>query len=597
VSDLRLVTTDVDPNSPEYGSIRAVAPGSATALPIPSFRIGASTPAAGTIVGEGFINSTTRSAMVWDGTQWAPIVAGALVVYPTDADVINDPNQVAGTYATSSATGNLFVKGAAAWRQIGVRTYTTVAGLLADNAPEGSLGVAIDEETFWVVHGGVWHCHSRRPVADVAALAAWASPPEGSTAMEQAEELRYHYHSGHWVPESIWIKTEADILASTDRLDGQMAVASDTGHVYVFHSGTWMSSQIQHYPTEADLLADTPNNGILAWADDNGLVYARFNGAWRRVNSPTVTVGTAAPGTPAAGDLFLDTGSGATSIYDGSNWVDVSSASVAVVSDTAPASPAAGALWLRTNRSGGSPNSLFVWNGSTWSQSGPLVTHGPANSRPNYNNSQYGEIFIDADTNRVEMSGPGKWETLNSVRHLKKIRTHGTGATLVSSGMDDYDYIEFDLVYLPEHDDSIPMLTFVDSQGYLEAAAGNQAGSRRMNYHWYRANGGGASDSGAYSQPWVWNTFNTGGHFIGLGSWKANCPVTIRGALFNHSDYQDMPAMCQVELRGTWTDNSPHFFTANIRLFPARNQRLTGFHFSGMQGKTAWIAGDVYGRY
>ena len=95
--------------------------------------------------------------------------------------------------------GNLFVKGATAWRQIGVRTYPTAAGLLADtSAPEGSLGVAEDEETFWVMHSGAWHCHSRRPVADVAALAAWQNPPEGSTAMEQAEELRYHFHTGQW---------------------------------------------------------------------------------------------------------------------------------------------------------------------------------------------------------------------------------------------------------------------------------------------------------------------------------------------------------------------------------------------------------------
>jgi hypothetical protein len=536
--------------------------------------------------------------MVWDGTQWAPIVAGALVVYPTDADVIGDPNQVAGTYATSSATGNLFVKSATAWRQIGVRIYTTVAALLADNAPEGSLGVALDEETFWVVHGGAWHCHSRRPVADVAALAAWASPPEGSTAMEQAEELRYHYHSGHWVPESIWIKTEADILASTDRLDGQMAVASDTGHVYVFHSGVWMSSQIQHYPTEADLLADTPNNGILAWADDNGLVYARFNGAWARLNAPTVTVGTAIPATPAAGDIYLDTAAGNTQIYDGSNWLNISSESVAFVSNTAPANPVAGTLWLETGRPNGSPNALFVYNGSGWDACAALTTYGPTSSRPAYGHTKYGEIFIDSDTFRVEMSGVGDWETLNSLRHLRKIRTRSVGVTLIPSDMDKYDYIEFDFVWLPEAGTKTPMLVFKDSQGFMTAAVpATKPGSRTMAYHWYRANGGGSADSGAYQQPWVANTFGSNSRFLGLGEWKSNYPVTIKGVIFNCSDYSDMPAMCQVELRGTWIDNSPHFFTANIAIYPTRNERLTGFELSGFSGQFAHIAGDVYGRY
>jgi hypothetical protein len=576
----------------------ALAPGQATALPIPAFRTGASTPPTGTIVGEGFINTSSHSAMVWDGTQWSPIVQGALVVYATDADVIADTNAPVGQYATSQASGNLFVKGPT-WRQIGVRIYTTVAQLLADTtAPEGSLGVAEDEETFWVMHQNAWHCHSRRPVADVAGLAAWASPPEGSTALEAAEELRYHFHSGHWVPESIWIKTEAEILASTDRLDGQMAVASDTGHVYVFHSGTWMSSQVQHYATEAALLADSPTDGVLAWGDDTGLVYARSGGAWRRVNSPTVTVGTTPPGMPAAGDLYLDTAAGNTQIYDGTNWLNVSSASVAIVSDTAPASPAAGALWLKTNRSGGSPTSLFVWNGSTWSQSGPLVTHGPANTRPTYAHTQYGEIFIDADTDRVEMAGPGKWETLNSVRHLNKIRARVVGTPLVGSSMEVYDYIEFDLVWFPEGGTKTPMLVFKDSQGLLDAAVpASKAGSRTMAYHWYRANGGGASDSGAYQQPWVSNTFGSGGKFIGLGEWKSGYPVTIRGVIFNHSDYADMPAICQIEMRGTWIDNSPHMFTANIALYPARNEKLHGFELSGYSNQYAHVAGDVYGRY
>jgi hypothetical protein len=139
-----------------------------------------------------------------------------------------------------------------------------------------------------------------------------------------AEELRYHYHSGNWIPESVWIKTEADILASTDRLEGQLAVASDTGHVYVWHSGRWMSSQVQHYATEAALLADNATDGVLAWGDDTGLVYARSAGSWKRVNSPTIAVGATVPATPAAGDIHLDDTNGATTIYDGTKWVNIS---------------------------------------------------------------------------------------------------------------------------------------------------------------------------------------------------------------------------------------------------------------------------------
>ena len=365
MADKRLVVTDVDVNSADYGSLLAVAPGTATALPIPAFRMGTVTPAAGTMAGEGFINTVSRTAAVWDGTNWVPIVPGALIIYPTDVDVIADVNQATGSYATSQQSGNLFVKSATVWRQIGVRNYNTVANLLADNAPEGSLGVALDEETFWVVHGGVWHCHSRRPVADVVALGSWVNPPEGSTAIEQAEELRYHFHSGHWVPESIWIKTEADILASVDRLDGQMAVSSDTGHVYVWHSGRWMSSQIQHYITEQALLGDSPNDGIIAWGDDNGLVYVRYNGNWRRVNEPTVVVGPNQPGTPAVGDLYFNTVNMDASIYDGAVWQPLA-ASVRVPS-VKRQPPGTGDLWL--DRSAATPT-VNVYDGTSWNPMG-----------------------------------------------------------------------------------------------------------------------------------------------------------------------------------------------------------------------------------
>ena len=55
MADKRLVVTDVDPNSNEFGAMLARAPGSATALPIPAFRYGAVQPAAGTVAGEGLL--------------------------------------------------------------------------------------------------------------------------------------------------------------------------------------------------------------------------------------------------------------------------------------------------------------------------------------------------------------------------------------------------------------------------------------------------------------------------------------------------------------------------------------------------------------
>ena len=327
MADKRLVITDVDPGSPGYGTMEAVDATVATGIAVPSFNMGVVNPPAGTVVGEGFINTVAKTAAVWDGSTWIPIVPGALVVYDTDAEVIADTNQTEGTYATSKASGNLFVKmSGTGWRQIGVRTYPTVAGLLADTAaPDGSLGVAVDEETFWIMHGGTWYCESIRPFTDMADLIArWPTPPNGSKALEMSEGLDYTYAQGAWRPQSIWVKTEAEIQASADRMEGQLAIASDTGHVYSWHAGQWMSSQVRYYTTETDLLNDTPTDGIIAMAEDTGLVFGRTGGSWRRVNSPTITVAGTAPTTPAAGDIYLDNNTGATTIYDGNKWVNIS---------------------------------------------------------------------------------------------------------------------------------------------------------------------------------------------------------------------------------------------------------------------------------
>ena len=88
MADKRLVITDVDPGSPDFGGFEAVDPKTATAIPIPAFKMGRVTPPAGTMVGEGFINISAQHCGCLGRFGWVPIVPGSLVVYDTDADVI-----------------------------------------------------------------------------------------------------------------------------------------------------------------------------------------------------------------------------------------------------------------------------------------------------------------------------------------------------------------------------------------------------------------------------------------------------------------------------------------------------------------------------
>lgn len=346
--DKRFVITDIDPNSSDFGKMLALSANAvATGIPLPAFRSVSAIPPAGTTVGEALIDTTTRQAVVWDGANWVPIVAGALLSYPTDADVIADVNQPTGAYATSQATGNLFVKGPTAWRQIGVRTYATVAGLLADaNAPDGSLGLAEDEDTFWIMNGNKWQCQSVRPFPDLAAVKAWTPLNNGARALQKDLELTYRYHAGAWITDSILHDTEANInlLDGTRVIAGQFAIASDTGHPFVFDGNMWVGSQIRHYPTEADLLNDTPFDGIIAWGDDTGLVYTRSMGNWVRLNAPTVTVADIKPTNATAGDVNFAPTAGTSEIYDGAAWRAIGGNPVGTVIQHVSLTPPSGYL-------------------------------------------------------------------------------------------------------------------------------------------------------------------------------------------------------------------------------------------------------------
>ena len=290
------------------GRLNALDPANATGIGIPAFRSGAQLPATGTVVGEGFMDTTSGMAFVWDGSTWIPVVPGSINAYPTDSDLLaaTPPD---GTYGSAKDTGNLYIRVQGNWKKVGIQTYPDLATMLAD------------------------------------------TPVAGTEGIELATGKEAHYINGDWKPTSTWLATEATILAATGDMDSQTAVATDTGHMYIWDGTNWIGSPVMHYPDEPTLQADTPADGVLAFADDSGLIYARANGAWKRVNSPTMSVGTTAPATPASGDLFFDTDDGTCRIFDGTNWNLITTPTVKVDA-TEPANPVKGDLWFNTSSEG-----------------------------------------------------------------------------------------------------------------------------------------------------------------------------------------------------------------------------------------------------
>ena len=298
-------------------------PRNATGIPIPAFKVVAALPAVGTALGEAYLVTTSKTAFVWDGAAWEPIVPSVLVTYPDDATLLADNAQTAGTYAASIATGNLFIRSAAGWHQVGVRTYATAAALLADTTvPDGSIAVALDEVTFWLHSNGAWICQSARPFATVAAMRGW-TPQDGQEAVVTPTGLFYTRVGGAWLPKSVFMDTEANIRASTTQLSGQIAATTDSGRLLVWDGTDWVGSPFREYATEVLLKAATPADGTMAVAVDTGAVAYRAAGAWVGINAAPEFIApnrTSDPATGVEGQIYLDTSTHNLRIYTHGGW-------------------------------------------------------------------------------------------------------------------------------------------------------------------------------------------------------------------------------------------------------------------------------------
>jgi hypothetical protein len=207
----------------------------------------------------------------------------------------------------------------------------------------------------------------------------------GDTALAIDVDVAYMRTPSGWRPVTIWEDTEANIRASTWALNGQEAIASDTGRTFVRIQGNWIEEPIQHYTTEAALLAATPPNGTLAWSDDTQVVFTRAGGTWHRMGSPTMTFGTTAPATPAAGDLWYDNNNNrrTLNIWNGTAWISttgvtINSAGAKVIipgyfnvdpSDTATAVDIGGLAF----RYYSGQTQLFLNKGTAWNPMTPML--------------------------------------------------------------------------------------------------------------------------------------------------------------------------------------------------------------------------------
>jgi len=412
----RLVVYEAAIAEDTEGRMFAIDPVDATGIAIPTMEFVTTLPAAGGVKGQLYYVTTSHSSYAWDGTLFEPLTPSIIESFDTDLDLLADTLSKAGAYASAKDTGNLYVKVATGWRQVGIHQYPTVVGLLADTpadgamgyavdektlwaysggtwypqtprlfsdvpallawaAPNGSSALAIDENTYWVRSGGSWICHSVRVLADLAAVTAW-TPPDGARAFDVATSLSYFRTGGAWVTTDRVVDTEANILAlyTTTLTAGQLALSSDTGKSFVLIDTagvkSWVGTPIQHYATDAALIAASPPVGTIAFADDTGVFYGLTATGWTKAAGNTISVlalGATKPALAVTGDmvvtkLLLGT---TTETYDGTAWIRTVPMQTYGLDGNRPAVPIEGDRHYQFGAGEPYPQSLIFHN-SVW---------------------------------------------------------------------------------------------------------------------------------------------------------------------------------------------------------------------------------------
>lgn len=324
MSDRRLIVGEFDPAEADNGKLFAIDPTDAKGIPLPAFDVGNARPTVGTLKGQAYFDTNQKQGFCWTGSAWQAFAPSPLLTYATESDLLKDTRVAVGGYATAGDSGALFVRGAHGWREVGIKSYNTATDLFGDNPAPGSLGEVLNEGSLWERKQGGWRLLIVREMPDTPTIVAWdrTSPgaSKGDQAYDKQHDVLYVRTSKHWRPVSIWEADEATIRAATWCLNGQEAVAGDTGRTFTRIRDQWIEEPINHFATEALLLAATAVNGTLAWADDTNVVFTRAGNAWHRLQGPQVSVGDTQPTTPGAGDQWYKQTRGQLTIWDGTKW-------------------------------------------------------------------------------------------------------------------------------------------------------------------------------------------------------------------------------------------------------------------------------------
>lgn len=578
MSDRRLVVIEADAAAPNFGAMFALQPNQATGVPLPAFTSGPALPAAGSVIGEAFLDTTSGSGYVWDGNVWQPIAPATVVHYATDTALLADGAQPPGAYGAASDTGNLYVKNPTGWRFVGIKAYSLVTALLGDAAANGVAAIALDEGSVWTRANGAWHCFGIRQMSDKGTIDAWAAE-DGSQAIAVDTGVLYARISGKWIAKTAWLDTEVSILASTTQDAGLMAIATDTGRMFVWDGTAWQGMPVRHFTTEAALLADTATpDGVLAWGDDTQVPYTRVAGGWKPIaGGPKISVGAAAPATANDGDLWLDTvyesATRGLNVRHGTEWLSFSSWNLNTAgallpapaydkADPTDAGKPAGMVGLVARYDDGT-NKLRLFGKRAGIGYQPIT--------PTVGDSANAGYIVTADQYGYPQFTPPAVELITTVDFKNNI---GAG---LGGGLEKYKRITASLRWIARSGDNTPFLCFTPN-------------GKGETTNWVQTVSGYGWAGNGFLEQEVNNWAGGNGVFVSLGAWKQNNHVHITVDFVNQDgDWTIVHARCL----GIATSGGAQITDQIIKIKEA--VAMTGWRITGFTGQQNDCFGTVHG--
>ena len=164
-----------------------------------------------------------------------------------------------------------------------------------------------------------------------------AGTVDGEAVLDASTGIPYIYSRAlGWteiaLPVIIHEADDATIL-NNNYPDGSVILSEGSGNLWTKGPSGLLALGLRVYPTKAALTSDTAApDGTLGFSVDDGGFSVRTGGVWAGLSNQGVTVGTAAPPTPVAGNSWLDTSGAkpALKIWDGNSWFNNSSTAAPV---------------------------------------------------------------------------------------------------------------------------------------------------------------------------------------------------------------------------------------------------------------------------